>query len=34
MKDIDKKLNRQELEEKIISVLKTVHDPEIPVNIF
>lgn len=27
-------LSKQELEDKIISVIKTVHDPEIPVNIF
>lgn len=28
------KLNKQELEEKIIRVLKTCYDPEIPVDIF
>ena len=28
------KINKQELEEKIIGVLKTIYDPEIPVNIF
>ena len=27
-------LNKQELEEKIINVLKTINDPEIPVDIF
>ena len=27
-------VNKQELEEKIIDVLKTIYDPEIPVNIF
>ena len=27
-------LNKQELEEKIIQVLKTCYDPEIPVDIF
>jgi FeS assembly SUF system protein len=27
-------VSKQELEEKIISVLKTVYDPEIPVDIF
>jgi FeS assembly SUF system protein len=27
-------LNKQELEEKIINVLKTCYDPEIPVDIF
>lgn len=27
-------INKQELEEKIISMLKTCYDPEIPVNIF
>ena len=27
-------INKQELEEKIISVLKTIFDPEIPVDIF
>ena len=27
-------LNKQELEEKIIQVLKSCYDPEIPVNIF
>jgi len=27
-------INKQELEEKIIGVLKTIYDPEIPVNIF
>ncbi len=27
-------INKQQLEEKIIAVLKTCYDPEIPVNIF
>lgn len=27
-------MNKQELEEKIIETLKTVYDPEIPVNIY
>ena len=27
-------MNKQELEEQIISKLKTIYDPEIPVNIF
>ena len=30
----DKKINKQELEEKIIQMLKTCYDPEIPVDIF
>lgn len=28
------KINKQELEEKIITVLKSIYDPEIPVDIF
>ncbi|MGA7837142.1 MAG: iron-sulfur cluster assembly protein, partial [Ignavibacteriaceae bacterium] len=27
-------VNKQELEEKVISVLKTCYDPEIPVDVF
>ena len=34
MNDTKKKISKRELEEKIISVLKTVHDPEISTNIF
>ncbi len=34
MNDTKKKISKWELEEKIISVLKTVHDPEISTNIF
>lgn len=34
MDETKKELNKQELEEKIILALKTVYDPEIPVDIF
>ncbi len=34
MEETKKEINKQELEEKIISVLKTIYDPEIPVDIF
>lgn len=33
-KDTTEVINKQELEEKIIAMLKTCYDPEIPVNIF
>jgi FeS assembly SUF system protein len=34
MKETKKEINKQELEEKIILVLKSIYDPEIPVDIF
>ena len=34
MEETKKEISKQELEEKIISVLKTIYDPEIPVDIF
>ncbi len=34
MEEIKKEINKQELEEDIILVLKTIYDPEIPVDIF
>ena len=34
MEETKKEINKQELEEKIILVLKTIYDPEIPVDIF
>ncbi len=34
MEETKKEINKQELEEKIISVLKTIYDPEIPVDLF
>ena len=34
MEETKKEISKQELEEKIISVLKTLYDPEIPVDIF
>ena len=34
MEETKKEINKQELEEKIILALKTVYDPEIPVDIF
>jgi FeS assembly SUF system protein len=34
MDETKKEINKQELEEKIILALKTVYDPEIPVDIF
>ena len=34
MEETKKEINKQELEEKIISVLQTIYDPEIPVDIF
>jgi len=34
MEETKKEINKQELEEKVISVLKTIYDPEIPVDIF
>jgi FeS assembly SUF system protein len=34
MEEIKKEINKQELEEEIILVLKTIYDPEIPVDIF
>jgi FeS assembly SUF system protein len=34
MEETKKELNKQELEEKIILVLKNIYDPEIPVDIF
>ncbi len=34
MEETKKEINKRELEEKIISVLKTIYDPEIPVDIF
>lgn len=34
VKNIDHPVNKQELEERIIGVLKTCYDPEIPVDIF
>jgi FeS assembly SUF system protein len=34
MGETKKEINKQELEEKIILALKTVYDPEIPVDIF
>lgn len=33
-KETTEVINKQELEEKIIAMLKTCYDPEIPVNIF
>ena len=33
-KEITEIINKQELEEKIIAMVKTCYDPEIPVNIF
>jgi FeS assembly SUF system protein len=34
MEETKKEINKQELEEKIILVLKNIYDPEIPVDIF
>ena len=34
MDEVKKEINKQELEEKIIQVLHTCYDPEIPVDIF
>jgi FeS assembly SUF system protein len=34
MEETKKEINKQELEEEIILVLKTIYDPEIPVDIF
>ena len=34
MEETKKEINKQRLEEDIISVLKTIFDPEIPVDIF
>jgi FeS assembly SUF system protein len=34
MEETKKEINKQELEEKIILVLKSIYDPEIPVDIF
>jgi FeS assembly SUF system protein len=34
MEETKKEINKQELEENIILVLKTIYDPEIPVDIF
>ncbi len=34
MEETKKEMNKQELEENIILVLKTIYDPEIPVDIF
>jgi len=34
MEESKKEINKQELEEKIILVLKSIYDPEIPVDIF
>jgi FeS assembly SUF system protein len=34
MEKTKKEINKQELEENIILVLKTIYDPEIPVDIF
>jgi FeS assembly SUF system protein len=34
MDETKKEINKQEMEEKIILALKTVYDPEIPVDIF
>ena len=34
MEETKKEINKQELEEDIILVLKTIYDPEIPVDIF
>jgi len=34
MEETKKEINKQQLEEEIISVLKTIYDPEIPVDIF
>jgi FeS assembly SUF system protein len=31
---MNKQISPQELEEKIVNVLKTIYDPEIPVNIY
>ena len=34
MEETKKEINKQELEEKVILVLKNIYDPEIPVDIF
>ena len=34
MEETKKEINKQELEENIILILKTIYDPEIPVDIF